>query len=235
MVSDVFSIFDFGVGAGMTGFIGWWMLLVVLYSLCFCSDVWIVGTRFRHLIYRRALGFSEVIEKKTIFRVVGVFFLRVFIYITFLGVFCSFPFNFSPLFHFRHNLGLRVVIWLRVLYLEVCVFSNSLTERFSPPGLPWAFSSVIRAIEAFGFLIRAFTLGGRITINFMSGKLILVLGCSVCGPKVCSFFSFFPGLIAIGFLSLFIVWECVRVFVQAAIFCLLSVRYVMEAARGAKS
>jgi hypothetical protein len=39
MVSDVFSIFDFGVGAGMTGFIGWWMLLVVLYSLCFCSDV----------------------------------------------------------------------------------------------------------------------------------------------------------------------------------------------------
>nr|WNI01735.1 ATP6 [Donax trunculus] len=227
MLSDVFSIFDFGGSYGWTGFLSWVMSVSAFFLAGMVGDLWMVGSYSSILLVKSPTTLAEKLSFNM--SVVGLSsgLSGIFIYLCFTGWFLSFPLSFSPLWHFSHNLMVSVVVWISLMLVEACMSGYWFFSRFSVPGLHWLPGVLFSAMEAISYGLRALTLGARLTMNLMAGKLMLVLGCSALSGALSSLKIISVAVIGSALLTL-VFWELVSVFVQGLIFVTLVSDYSKE-------
>lgn len=102
--------------------------------------------------------------------------------------------------------------------------------HFVPRGLSWYQAAPVGVFEIVRNLSRFITLGARLTINIIAGKLLLCVGRAFFGSIVLNGIILRVGGLCFVMLLLALTgWEIIVGIIQAYIFTFLSVTYVDEA------
>lgn len=102
--------------------------------------------------------------------------------------------------------------------------------HFVPSGLSWYQAAPVGVFEIVRNLRRFITLGARLTINIIAGKLLLCVGRAFFGSMVLNGIILRVGGICFVMLLLALTgWEIIVGIIQAYIFTFLSVTYIDEA------
>lgn len=176
-------------------------------------------------------GFGrQILGKSRIILGFRLFCVGLFTYLAFVGVFSIFPYMFCITAHFSHNFCISIVLWFATLILNLLVRVKGFTIHFVPSGLSWYQAAPVALFEMVRNLRRFITLGARLTINIIAGKLLLCVGRAFFGAIMLNGIVFRVG--GFCFLALLLAltsWEMVVGIIQAYIFTFLSVTYVDEA------
>ncbi len=99
-------------------------------------DFWVGGNRFtvglnlvNDLFCRQILGSRRIIFG------FGLFVVRLFLYLRFIGVYSIFPYIFCLTAHFSHNFSVSIVLWFSTLILNTLVRLKRFRSHFVPRGL----------------------------------------------------------------------------------------------------
>nr|YP_006576382.1 ATP synthase F0 subunit 6 [Iridona iridescens]AEV94276.1 ATPase subunit 6 [Iridona iridescens] len=231
MMADAFSMFDFGGSMGLVGLVSWGSSFVVLMMVLLGSDLWVldsrlgVGVKFLSSLFgRQILGSSRMIYGFSLFCV------GLFVYLAFMGVFSIFPYMFCSTAHFSHNFCISMVLWFTTLILNLIISIKGFLMHFVPSGLSWYQAAPVGVFEMVSNLSRFITLGARLTMNMIAGKLLLCVGSAFFGSMVLNGMILSVGGFCFVLLLLALTgWEMIVGIIQAYIFTFLSVTYVDEA------
>ena len=101
--------------------------------------------------------------------------------------------------------------------------------HFVPGGLAWYQAAPVAIFEIISNIRRLVTLGARLTINMIAGKLLLCVGSAFFGSMILTGIIFSVGGLSFTLLLLALTgWECIVGVIQAYIFTFLNVTYVDE-------
>ena len=102
-------------------------------------------------------------------------------------------------------------------------------SHFVPSGLSWYQAAPVGLFEMIRNLSRLVTLGARLTMNIIAGKLLLCVGRAFFGSIILNGIVFrIGGVFFLGLLLALTRWEIIVGIIQAYIFTFLSVTYVDE-------
>lgn len=173
---------------------------------------------------------GQILGRSRMFYGFGFFCVSLFVYLRFVGVFSIFPYIFCLTAHFSHNFCISIVLWFTTLFINIIVRVKGFRSHFVPRGLSWYQAAPVGVFEMVRNLSRFITLGARLTINIIAGKLLLCVGSAFFGAIMLNGIIFRVG--GLCFLVLLIAltgWEIIVGIIQAYIFTFLSVTYVDEA------
>nr|YP_006576442.1 ATP synthase F0 subunit 6 [Solecurtus divaricatus]AEV94336.1 ATPase subunit 6 [Solecurtus divaricatus] len=231
VMADAFSMFDYGGSMGLVGLVSWCSVAFIYLVLMMGLDLWVVGNRFTFMLNsvstvfgRQVLGGSQVIYG------FGLFCVGLFVYLCFVGVYSISPYVFCLTAQFSHNFCIAMVLWFSTLLLNLTISIKGFFMHFVPSGLSWWQAAPVGLFEMVSNLSRLITLGARLTMNMIAGKLLLCVGSAFWGAMAVNGSAL--GLGGICFLLLILAltgWEMVVGIVQAYIFTFLSVTYINEA------
>jgi len=160
----------------------------------------------------------------------SLFCVGLFVYLGFIGVFSIFPYIFCSTAHFSHNFCVSMVLWFTTLILNIIISVKGFTIHFVPRGLSWYQAAPVGVFEMVRNLSRFITLGARLTMNIIAGKLLLCVGSAFFGSMVLNGIVLSVGGFCFVILLLALTgWEIIVGIIQAYIFTFLSVTYVDEA------
>nr|YP_010447199.1 ATP synthase F0 subunit 6 [Donax dysoni]UTM92207.1 ATP synthase F0 subunit 6 [Donax dysoni] len=230
MMADAFSMFDYGGILNMTSVVSWLGTYFALMFLLFGIDFWMLGNRLvvlfntlGELFGKQVLGVSRMIYGFSFFCV------SLFIYLSFVGIFSIFPYMFCLTAHFSHNFCISLVMWFSTLLLNLIVGFRGFMVHFVPSGLSWYQAAPVAVFEMISNLSRIVTLGARLTMNMIAGKLLLCVGSAFFGAMIINNMVFSVGGICFLLILLALTgWEMIVGIIQAYIFTFLSVTYVDE-------
>jgi F-type H+-transporting ATPase subunit a len=172
---------------------------------------------------------SEIIRASRAIHGFGLFCVSLFIYLSFVGIFAIFPYTFCLTAHFSHNFSISVVLWFRTLILNVGINFRGFRSHFVPRGLVWYQAAPVAVFEMISNLSRLVTLGARLTMNIIAGKLLLCVGRAFFGSILLSGIVFSIGGLCFFLLLLALTgWEIIVGVIQAYIFTFLRVTYIDE-------
>lgn len=114
----------------------------------------------------------------------ALFCVGLFVYLSFLGIYSIFPYMFCLTAHFSHNFSISIVLWFTTLILNLIISVKGFTSHFVPRGLSWYQAAPVGVFEIIRNLRRFVTLGARLTINIIAGKLLLCVGRAFFGAIV---------------------------------------------------
>jgi ATP synthase subunit 6 len=231
MLADAFSIFDYGGTLNIVSLVRWGCTFFSMVILLLRVDRWVSGNRVIIIFHMLRLFFSkQVLSASRMAFGFGFFCVRLFIYLSFVGIYSIFPYTFCLTAHFSHNFCISLVIWFRTLALNFCINFEGFISHFTPGGLPWYGAAPVAVFEMISNLSRLVTLGARLTINIIAGKLLLCVGSAFFGAIGLNGMLFGVGGICFLFLLLALTaWEIIVGIIQAYIFTFLRVTYVDEA------
>lgn len=231
MLADAFSMFDYGGSMGLTGLIRWCSCIVVFYLFFSGSDLWVSDRNLVYTIKLISEGFGlHILGKRRIIFGFSLFCVRLFVYLAFVGVYSIFPYIFCMTAHFSHNFCISIILWFSTLILNLFIRVSGFIIHFVPRGLVWYQAAPVALFEIIRNLRRFITLGARLTMNIIAGKLLLCVGRAFFGAMLLNGMVFSLG--GVCFLSLLLAltsWEMVVGIIQAYIFTFLSVTYIDEA------
>nr|YP_006576418.1 ATP synthase F0 subunit 6 [Semele scabra]AEV94312.1 ATPase subunit 6 [Semele scabra] len=230
MMADAFSMFDYGGGMGVVGLVSWLGTWACLAHMLVNIDQWIIGGRFASLVEGVAVLFSkQILGASRVVYGFGLLCTSLFVYLSFVGVYSIFPYMFCLTAHFSHNFSISVVLWVSTLLFNLSISVKGFSSHFVPEGLVWYQAVPVGVFEMISNLSRLVTLGARLTMNMIAGKLLLCVGSAFFGVMVVS-----GAGISVGGLCFFLLllaltgWEMIVGVIQAYIFTFLSVTYVDE-------
>nr|AQZ26094.1 ATP synthase subunit 6 [Semelidae sp. STW-2017] len=231
MLADAFSMFDYGGSMGFTSFISWGSCFFVFCLFFSGSDLWVVNNRLVCSLKIVSEGFGRhILGKSRMIFGFSLFCVGLFVYLAFVGVYSIFPYMFCMTAHFSHNFCISMALWFSTLILNLVISVKGFMMHFVPSGLVWYQAAPVALFEMISNLSRFITLGARLTMNMIAGKLLLCVGSAFFGAMLLNGMVF--SLAGISFLSLLLAltsWEMVVGIIQAYIFTFLSVTYIDEA------
>ena len=127
------------------------------------------------VIGRQVLGYSRIIFG------FGLFCVSLFVYLGLIGILSIFPYVFCLTAHFSHNFCISMVLWFTTLIINLVVSVTGFIAHFVPRGLSWYQAAPVGVFEIVSNLSRFITLGARLTINIIAGKLLLCVGSAFFG------------------------------------------------------
>nr|YP_009642906.1 ATP synthase F0 subunit 6 [Gari elongata]QCQ20470.1 ATPase subunit 6 [Gari elongata] len=231
MMADAFSMFDYGGGMGFVGLISWGASGFLFVMMLAGMDIWVSRNRFllvlnqiSNLFGQQILGSSRMIFGFSLLCV------SLFTYLSFVGVAAIFPYMFCITAHFSHNFCISMVLWFSTLFLNLTISVKGFMLHFVPSGLGWWQAAPVGLFEMISNLSRFVTLGARLTMNMIAGKLLLCVGSAFYGAMLLNGMAYGVGGICFLLLLLALTgWEMIVGIIQAYIFTFLSVTYVNEA------
>lgn len=231
MIADAFSIFDYGGGGGLVGLVSWCSCFFIFCLVFSGLDFWVLDRSLVSVIKVISEGFGrQILGKSRIIFGFSLFCVGLFVYLAFVGVFSIFPYMFCITAHFSHNFCISMVLWFATLILNLLIRIKGFIIHFVPRGLSWYQAAPVALFEIIRNLSRFITLGARLTINIIAGKLLLCVGRAFFGAIILNGIVLRIG--GFCFLALLLAltrWEIVVGIIQAYIFTFLSVTYVDEA------
>jgi len=151
----------------------------------FGVDYWVRGSRVSVGLNQLSVFFgSQVLGVSRIIYGFSLFCVGLFTYLAFLGVYSIFPYIFCLTAHFSHNFSISMVLWFRTLILNILIRAKGFRIHFVPRGLSWYQAAPVGLFEMVRNLSRLITLGARLTINIIAGKLLLCVGRAFFGTIV---------------------------------------------------
>lgn len=230
-MADAFSIFDYGGGFSLIIVVSWFSCFLVFCVIFSGLDLWVVDNRFTCIVKVISEGFGRnILGKSRMIYGFSLFCVGLFVYLAFVGVYSIFPYMFCITAHFSHNFCISIVLWFRTLFLNLVVSVKGFIIHFVPRGLSWYQAAPVAIFEMVRNLSRFITLGARLTINIIAGKLLLCVGSAFFGAIILNGIVLRIGGICFLLLLLALTsWEMVVGIIQAYIFTFLSVTYIDEA------
>lgn len=230
LIADAFSMFDYGGSMGMVGLVRWGGGWVVVFISLMGMDYWVGGNRFRVVVSMLNKVFSHQIlgARRMVFGF-GLFCVSLFVYLCFIGVYSIFPYVFCLTAHFSHNFCISIVLWFATLMVNLAVRVKGFGMHFVPRGLSWYQAAPVGVFEMVRNLSRLVTLGARLTMNMIAGKLLLCVGSVFFGSMVLN--GAIISVVGFCFVSILLAltgWEIIVGVIQAYIFTFLRVTYVDE-------
>nr|YP_009431932.1 ATP synthase F0 subunit 6 [Donax semistriatus]ATA66381.1 ATP synthase F0 subunit 6 [Donax semistriatus] len=231
MLADAFSMFDYGGTFNLISIVSWVCTFFSMLFVLLNMDRWVSGN-YLVLIFSNLSAFfsKQVLNSSRMVFGFGFFCVSLFIYLSFVGMYSIFPYTFCLTAHFSHNFCISMVMWFSTIILNFTISMNNFLSHFTPGGLPWYGAAPVAVFEMISNLSRLITLGARLTMNMIAGKLLLCVGSAFFGAMGLNNMLF--GLGGICFLLLLLAltaWEMIVGIIQAYIFTFLSVTYVDEA------
>nr|QNV49112.1 ATP synthase F0 subunit 6 [Gari togata] len=233
MLADVFSSFDYGGSFGAVGFLSWGVLVFGGYEAFGAwGSIW-VSKSYGSLVGAKVVGAVAQLVKSTgkssAFYGAPLFLSGVLVYLFSLSLSGIFPYGFNVLAHFSHNFCLSWSLWFASVLLGVVVDFKGYAGHMVAGGLAWWQAVPVFVFEVVSVLSRLVTLGGRLTMNIIAGKLLTGIGSAFFGALFVGGSVFSPTFFCLG-LGLFIIsaWECVVGLVQSCIFVFLVCSYMGE-------
>nr|QID02640.1 ATP synthase F0 subunit 6 [Scrobicularia plana] len=231
MMADAFSMFDYGGGCGLVGFVSWFSCFIIFCVFFSGLDLWVLDSSLVSIIKVISEGFGrQILGKSRMIFGFSLLCVSLFVYLAFVGVFSIFPYMFCMTAHFSHNFCISMVLWFATLILNLLVSTKGFMMHFVPSGLSWYQAAPVALFEMISNLSRFITLGARLTMNMIAGKLLLCVGSAFFGAMILN--GMVLSLGGFCFLALLLAltsWEMVVGIIQAYIFTFLSVTYVDEA------
>nr|AJC10795.1 ATP synthase F0 subunit 6 [Macoma balthica]AJC10808.1 ATP synthase F0 subunit 6 [Macoma balthica]AJC10821.1 ATP synthase F0 subunit 6 [Macoma balthica]AJC10834.1 ATP synthase F0 subunit 6 [Macoma balthica] len=231
MMADAFSMFDYGGAMGLVLVFSWGGSWVALSFVMFGSDQWVMKSRLVSGVYMLSdLFANQVLGSSRMVYGFALFCVGLFVYLSFLGMYSIFPYMFCLTAHFSHNFSISMVLWFTTLILNLIISVKGFTSHFVPSGLSWYQAAPVGVFEMISNLSRFVTLGARLTMNMIAGKLLLCVGSAFFGAMVLNGMIFsVSGLCFLFLLMALTGWEMIVGIIQAYIFTFLSVTYIDEA------
>nr|QID02653.1 ATP synthase F0 subunit 6 [Scrobicularia plana] len=229
MMADAFSMFDYGGGFELMENFSWLIVFVILVLTFQGEAIWLVPSYFSLALEKVVLFFGTSCGKSNCLLGFSMACSSLFFYLSVVGVIGIFPYSFCVTAHFSHNLSISLVLWLSCLFVGFGVSLKSFSASVVPGGLEWLPSSLISVFEVLSILSRSLTLGARLTMNMIAGKLILCIGSSFLGSAMVSGVILSPmGFVFLAAMLVLAGWEMVVGVVQAYILTFLTVQYMNE-------
>lgn len=232
MIADAFSMFDYGGGFRLLVISISWIRCFIVFCIVFSGlDLWVIDRRLVCIVKKVAEGFGlQILGKRRIIFGFSLFCVRLFVYLAFVGIYSIFPYIFCITSHFSHNFCISIVLWFSTLFLNIVIRVKGFIIHFVPRGLSWYQAAPVAVFEMVRNLSRFITLGARLTINIIAGKLLLCVGRAFFGAIILNGIVFGLGGMCFFLLLLALTsWEMVVGIIQAYIFTFLSVTYIDEA------
>nr|YP_009431958.1 ATP synthase F0 subunit 6 [Donax variegatus]ATA66407.1 ATP synthase F0 subunit 6 [Donax variegatus] len=231
MLADAFSMFDYGGTFNSVSLTSWSCTFISMVFVLLSMDRWVLGNRLM-VVFLMLSGFfsKEVLSSSRMVFGFGFFCVSLFIYLSFVGIYSVFPYTFCLTAHFSHNFCISMVMWFGTITFNFIISTSNFMSHFTPGGLPWYGAAPVAVFEMISNLSRLITLGARLTMNMIAGKLLLCVGSAFFGAMGLNNMLFgVGGLCFLLLLLALTAWEMIVGVIQAYIFTFLSVTYVDEA------
>nr|QID02681.1 ATP synthase F0 subunit 6 [Macoma balthica] len=229
VLADAFSMFDFCGEFGLVGvpvwLTGWSGVGVVVLNL----SVWAITNNVEAALLSVGDVLGKLSGKGRSMYGHGLFCLGIFVYYVGLNAGSLFPYSFSVSSHFSHNLSMSLAVWVTLIIVSCVVSFDGSLASFVPESLPWMVGGPVALFETISIFCRSITLGARLTMNVIAGKLLICIGLSFLSPLLLTGGVLsVSGLFLLVMMFVLVTWEMVVGLIQSFIFTFLMVMYFDE-------
>ena len=222
MAYDIFSSIDFSYSnfSILNSLSFTWILSLVFFCFFILSYFVFSGLKFLfNFIYVNS-WVSSLNSDKFLFGIIYLFFC----YFFFQNVSGLFPYAFGMRCHLLAKIVVSLEVWLVVFMVGVSQKIVSYLSHFVPSSSPLGLGVFLCLVEALSMFIRFLTLSLRLAVKMRTGHILLGMVGGSCGSA-----SFFLLLVlALLFLSFYLIFDFFISFIQGFVFSLLSSQYLEE-------
>lgn len=163
-----------------------------------------------------------------------------FLFTLFTFILCSnliglVPYSFTVTSHIIITFSLALLIWVGKIYYGFRLHGITLIGRFLPAGTPFVLVPFLIILELISFTITVVSLSVRLFANMMAGHILLkVLTGFAWTMMTVGGILYFGHLVTLATVFILLGLETGVAFIQAYVFCILTVIYLAEMVSGAE-